>query len=46
MLGHKLTLYDYSLNVHISNLHKKLDSHPDGSPHILVLHSRGHYYSY
>ena len=35
-LGRKLTLYDRSLDMHVSNLRKKLGSHPDGSPRILA----------
>ena len=44
-LGRKLTLYDRSLDMHVSNLRKKLGPHPDGSPRILALRSRGYYYS-
>ncbi|MGE8497790.1 MAG: response regulator transcription factor [Pseudomonas sp.] len=44
-LGRKLTLYDRSLDMHISNLRKKLGPHPDGRPRILALRSRGYYYS-
>lgn len=43
-LGRKLTLYDRSLDMHISNLRRKLGPHPDGSPRILALRSRGYYY--
>ncbi|HLT04001.1 MAG TPA: response regulator transcription factor [Pseudomonas sp.] len=43
-LGRKLTLYDRSLDMHVSNLRKKLGPHPDGSPRILALRSRGYYY--
>lgn len=45
-LGRKLTLYDRSLDMHVSNLRKKLGPHPDGSPRILALRSRGYYYSH
>ncbi|PCB41742.1 response regulator transcription factor [Pseudomonas aeruginosa] len=45
-LGRKLTLYDRSLDMHVSNLRKKLGSHPDGSPRILALRGRGYYYSH
>lgn len=44
-LGRKLTLYDRSLDMHVSNLRKKLGPHPDGSPRILALRGRGYYYS-
>jgi len=44
-LGRKLTLYDRSLDMHVSNLRRKLGPHPDGSPRILALRSRGYYYS-
>lgn len=44
-LGRKLTLYDRSLDMHISNLRRKIGAHPDGSPRILALRGRGYYYS-
>jgi two-component system response regulator CpxR len=44
-LGRKLTLYDRSLDMHVSNLRKKLGAHPDGRQRILALRSRGYYYS-
>ncbi|MFV3372150.1 response regulator transcription factor [Pseudomonas sp. NY15435] len=44
-LGRKLTLYDRSLDMHVSNLRKKLGSHPDGRPRILALRGRGYFYS-
>lgn len=44
-LGKKLTLYDRSLDMHISNLRKKIGLHPDGRPRILSLRGRGYYYS-
>lgn len=44
-LGRKLTLYDRSLDMHVSNLRKKLGPHPDGRQRILALRSRGYYYS-
>ena len=44
-LGRKLTLYDRSLDMHVSNLRRKLGPHPDGRPRILALRSRGYYYS-
>lgn len=43
-LGKPLTLYDRSLDMHISNLRKKLGPHADGSARILSLRSRGYYY--
>ncbi len=44
-LGRKLTLYDRSLDMHVSNLRKKIGPHTDGRPRILALRSRGYYYS-
>ena len=44
-LGRKLTLYDRSLDMHVSNLRKKLGPHPDGRPRIVALRSRGYYYN-
>lgn len=44
-LGRQLTIYDRSLDMHISNLRKKLGPHTDGSPRILSLRGRGYYYA-
>ena len=44
-LGRKLTLYDRSLDMHVSNLRKKIGPHPDGRPRIVALRSRGYFYS-
>lgn len=44
-LGRKLTLYDRSLDMHVSNLRRKLGPHPDGSQRILALRGRGYYYN-
>jgi DNA-binding response OmpR family regulator len=44
-LGRKLTLYDRSLDMHVSNLRKKLGPHPDGRPRIVALRSRGYFYN-
>lgn len=44
-LGRPLTLYDRSLDMHVSNLRRKLGPHPDGRPRILSIRSRGYYYS-
>ncbi|HLD68138.1 MAG TPA: response regulator transcription factor [Pseudomonas sp.] len=44
-MGRKLTLYDRSLDMHVSNLRKKIGPHADGRPRILALRSRGYYYS-
>jgi len=44
-LGRKLTLYDRSLDMHVSNLRKKLGPHPDGRPRILASRGRGYYYT-
>ena len=43
-LGRKLTLYDRSLDMHVSNLRKKIGPHADGRPRIVALRSRGYYY--
>ena len=44
-LGRKLTLYDRSLDMHVSNLRRKLGPHADGSQRILALRGRGYYYN-
>ncbi|WP_455230932.1 response regulator transcription factor [Geopseudomonas aromaticivorans] len=44
-LGRKLTLYDRSLDMHVSNLRKKLGLHADGRPRILASRGRGYYYA-
>lgn len=44
-LGRKLTLYDRSLDMHVSNLRKKIGPHADGRPRIIALRSRGYYYA-
>ncbi|WP_286976745.1 response regulator transcription factor [Pseudomonas sp.] len=44
-LGRKLTLYDRSLDMHVSNLRKKLGTHADGRHRIVALRSRGYYYN-
>ncbi len=44
-LGRKLTLYDRSLDMHVSNLRRKLGPHADGSPRIVALRSRCYLYS-
>lgn len=44
-LGRKLTVYDRSLDMHVSNLRKKIGPHPDGRPRIVALRSRGYFYS-
>ncbi|AMA45240.1 response regulator transcription factor [Pseudomonas monteilii] len=44
-LGRKLTLYDRSLDMHVSNLRKKVGPHADGRPRVVALRSRGYYYS-
>ena len=44
-LDRKLTLYDRSLDMHISNLRRKLGPHPDGTPRIVALRGRGYFYS-
>nr|WP_288499224.1 response regulator transcription factor [uncultured Pseudomonas sp.] len=44
-LGRKLTLYDRSLDMHVSNLRKKIGPHPDGRPRVVALRGRGYYYA-
>lgn len=44
-LGRKLTLYDRSLDMHVSNLRRKLGPHPDGRPRVVALRSRGYLYA-
>lgn len=44
-LGRKLTLYDRSLDMHVSNLRKKLGAHADSRPRIMAIRGRGYYYS-
>lgn len=45
VLGRVLEPYDRSLDVHASNLRKKLGAHADGSARIASIRSRGYYYS-
>ncbi|QEY58695.1 response regulator transcription factor [Pseudomonas sp. C27(2019)] len=44
-LDRKLTLYDRSLDMHVSNLRRKLGAHTDNRPRIIALRGRGYYYS-
>lgn len=44
-LGRKLSLYDRSLDMHVSNLRGKLGPHADGRPRIVALRGRGYYYA-
>lgn len=44
-LDRKLTLYDRSLDMHVSNLRRKLGPHSDDSPRIVALRGRGYFYS-
>lgn len=44
-LDRKLTLYDRSLDMHVSNLRRKLGPHANASPRIVALRGRGYYYS-
>lgn len=44
-LDRKLTLYDRSLDMHVSNLRRKLGPHADNSPRIVALRGRGYFYS-
>lgn len=44
-LDRKLTLYDRSLDMHVSNLRRKLGSHANDKPRIVALRGRGYFYS-
>lgn len=44
-LDRKLTLYDRSLDMHVSNLRRKLGPHADARPRIVALRGRGYFYS-
>ncbi|HHX35921.1 MAG TPA: response regulator transcription factor [Gammaproteobacteria bacterium] len=44
-LDRKLTLYDRSLDMHVSNLRRKLGPHADDKPRIVALRGRGYFYS-
>lgn len=44
-LDRKLTLYDRSLDMHVSNLRRKLGPHADSRPRIVALRGRGYFYS-
>ena len=44
-LDRKLTLYDRSLDMHVSNLRRKLGAHADSRPRIIAMRGRGYFYS-
>ncbi len=44
-LDRKLTLYDRSLDMHVSNLRRKLGSHANAKPRIVALRGRGYFYN-
>jgi len=44
-LGRKLTAFDRSLDMHVSNLRKKLGNKQDGTQRILSSRGRGYYYA-
>jgi two-component system, OmpR family, response regulator CpxR len=46
VLERKLSPYDRSLDMHISNLRKKLKDHPDGSERIKTIRSVGYIYTH
>lgn len=46
VLERKLSPYDRSLDMHISNLRKKVSNHPDGSERIKTIRSVGYIYTY
>ena len=45
VLQRSYSQHDRSLDMHVSNLRKKLGPHPDGRPRIVALRSRGYYYA-
>lgn len=44
-LGRKLTLYDRSTDMHVSNLRKKLGEHADGTTRIKTVRGQGYLYA-
>ena len=44
-LGRKLSLYDRSIDMHISNLRRKLGQFSNGDARILSIRGRGYYYA-
>lgn len=44
-LGRKLTLYDRSIDMHVSNLRRKLGAHANGEPRIVAIRGRGYFYT-
>jgi len=44
-LGKALGSYDRSLDMHISNLRRKLGPHPEGHPRIQSIRGRGYLFS-
>jgi len=46
VLERKLSPYDRSLDMHISNLRKKLNNHPDGGERIKTIRSVGYIYTH
>ena len=44
-LGRTLLAYDRSVDVHVSNLRRKLGKHPDGSPRIHTIRGTGYLYA-
>ena len=45
VLGRKLTMFDRSIDMHISNLRKKLGSNPNGSARIKTIRGQGYLYA-
>ena len=45
VLGRKLTPFDRSIDVHVSNLRRKLGPHPDGADRIKTVRSVGYIYT-
>ncbi len=43
-LNRKLTLYDRAIDMHVSNVRKKIGSRPDGSPRIKTVRGSGYFY--
>lgn len=44
-MARKLERYDRAIDMHVSNLRKKLGDHPDGSPRIQTVRGMGYLYT-
>ncbi|WP_257285723.1 winged helix-turn-helix domain-containing protein, partial [Endozoicomonas sp. SESOKO1] len=43
-LNRKLTLYDRAIDMHVSNVRKKIGTRPDGTPRIKTVRGSGYFY--